>query len=74
MGLLEFLGLGNYVATSSFVASPDLSGLAEAIKSLPPEQQAEYYASFLEEPEWVRRISTGESGWFGEADVSKPRA
>lgn len=50
MGLLESLGMGNFVFAPGGVASPDLSELAEAIRKLPEEERAKYYASFLEEP------------------------
>ena len=36
------------------VNSPDLSELAETVKRLPIEVQGDFYARFLDEPEWVR--------------------
>jgi hypothetical protein len=32
------------------IASPNLSGITQAVETLPPEERARFYAGFLEDP------------------------
>lgn len=59
MSLHSFIFGVEFAATS--VASPDLSGLREAISTLPSDDRAKYYAGFLDVPPWTEEGSLGQT-------------
>lgn len=52
--------LPRIVTSAGTVKGPDLGELAEAVERLPTEVRAEYYARFLDDPEWIRPAVVGE--------------